>query len=70
MVELIDVHRHFGDNYVLRGVNLRIFPGKITVLIGGSGSGKSVIVKHIMGLFKPDSGAIRVFDKDTLQKGK
>jgi ABC-type transporter Mla maintaining outer membrane lipid asymmetry ATPase subunit MlaF len=61
VVELIDVHKSFGDNHVLRGVSLKIYPGRITVLIGGSGSGKSVIVKHIMGLFKPDSGEIRVF---------
>jgi ABC-type transporter Mla maintaining outer membrane lipid asymmetry ATPase subunit MlaF len=64
VVELVDVHKHFGDNYVLRGVNLKIYPNKITVLIGASGSGKSVIVKHIMGLFKPDIGQIRVFGDD------
>jgi|GEM_PF-11394 len=64
LVELIDVHKHFGTNYVLRGVNLKIYPGKISVLIGGSGSGKSVIIKHIMGLFRPDSGVVRVFDTD------
>lgn len=64
VVELVEVHKTFGDNHVLRGVNLQIPPGKITVLIGGSGSGKSVIVRHIMGLFKPDSGEVRVFGKD------
>ena len=49
---------------MLKGVNLKIYPNKITVLIGGSGSGKSVIVKHIMGLFKPTSGEVRVFGQD------
>ena len=63
-MQLKNVHKHFGDNYVLKGVNLDIYPGKITVLIGGSGSGKSVIVKHIMGLFKPDSGDICVFGQE------
>ncbi len=64
VVELVDVHKKFGDNHVLRGVNLIIPRGKITVLIGASGSGKSVIVRHIMGLFKPNSGEVRVFGED------
>ena len=64
VVELIGVNKHFGGKHVLRGINLPIYPRRITVLIGASGSGKSVIIKHIMGLFKPDSGQIRVFGKD------
>ena len=67
IVELVGVHKSFGDNYVLRGVDLKIPIGGITVLIGGSGSGKSVIIKHIMGLFKPDRGEIRVFGEDIAQ---
>jgi ABC-type transporter Mla maintaining outer membrane lipid asymmetry ATPase subunit MlaF len=61
VVELVDVYKKFCGKEVLRGVNLAIYPGKTTVLIGASGSGKSVIIKHIMGLFKPTSGEIRVF---------
>jgi ABC-type transporter Mla maintaining outer membrane lipid asymmetry ATPase subunit MlaF len=64
VVELVELNKHFGDHHVLKGVNLRIFKGNITVLIGGSGSGKSVIVKHIMGLFKPTSGEVRVFGQN------
>lgn len=64
VVELVDVHKHFGTKHVLKGVNLAIYPKRITVLIGSSGSGKSVIIKHIMGLFKPDSGEIRVFGQN------
>ena len=64
VVELIGVHKQFGGKPVLTGVDLEIYPGRITVLIGASGSGKSVIIKHIMGLFKPDSGQIRVFGED------
>ena len=64
VVELVDIHKYFGGKHVLRGIDLPIYPGRITVLIGASGSGKSVIIKHIMGLFKPDSGQIRVFGKD------
>ena len=63
-IELVNVHKTFGGKHVLRGVNLPIYPKRTTVLIGSSGSGKSVIIKHIMGLFKPDSGEIRVFGKD------
>jgi ABC-type transporter Mla maintaining outer membrane lipid asymmetry ATPase subunit MlaF len=64
VVELVGVHKQFGGKPVLTGVDLPIYPGRITVLIGASGSGKSVIIKHIMGLFKPDSGQIRVFGED------
>lgn len=63
-VELIGVHKSFGGKHVLRGIDLAIYPKKTTVLIGASGSGKSVIIKHIMGLFKPTSGHIKVFDQD------
>ncbi len=64
VVELVDVYKRFGDKDVLLGVNLKIFPRRTTVIIGASGSGKSVIIKHIMGLFKPDRGRILVFDDD------
>jgi ABC-type transporter Mla maintaining outer membrane lipid asymmetry ATPase subunit MlaF len=64
VVELVGVHKSFGGKTVLRGIDLPIYPRRITVLIGASGSGKSVIIKHIMGLFKPDSGQIRVFGDD------
>ena len=63
-VELIGVTKTFGGKHVLRGIDLAIYPHRTTVLIGASGSGKSVIIKHIMGLFKPDSGQIKVFGKD------
>jgi len=64
VVELVDVHKRFGDKDVLRGVDLKIYPRRTTVIIGASGSGKSVIIKHIMGLFKPERGQIRVFGDD------
>ena len=64
VVELLGVHKFFGTKHVLRGVDLPIYPGRITVLIGASGSGKSVIIKHIMGLIKPTQGEIRVFGQD------
>jgi ABC-type transporter Mla maintaining outer membrane lipid asymmetry ATPase subunit MlaF len=64
IVELVNVDKVFGEKHVLRGVNLPIYPKKITVLIGASGSGKSVIIKHILGLFQPTSGQIKVFGED------
>ncbi len=64
VVELVGVHKYFGGKHVLRGVDLAIYPKRTTVLIGSSGSGKSVIIKHIMGLFKPTSGEIRVMGEN------
>ena len=63
-VELVGVYKSFNGKEVLRGVDLPIYPHRTTVIIGASGSGKSVIIKHIMGLFKPDRGEIRVLGKD------
>lgn len=64
VIELVDVHKRFGDKHVLRGVDLAIYPHRITALIGSSGSGKSVLVRQIMGLLHPDRGRILVFDRD------
>lgn len=64
MIDLRDVHKAFGDNHVLRGVNLRVETGTSLVIIGGSGTGKSVALKCILGLIKPDSGMITLDDRD------
>jgi phospholipid/cholesterol/gamma-HCH transport system ATP-binding protein len=60
MIELIDLYKNFGDNQVLRGASLKIDRGESMVIIGCSGSGKSVIMKHIIGLLKPDKGKVLV----------
>ena len=65
LIELIDVKKRFGDNFVMDGVDLSIFEGEITAIIGKSGTGKSVLLKHIIGLMHPDSGAILFDGKDT-----
>lgn len=57
-IELRDVYKRFGENTVLGGVNLTIPKGEITAVIGKSGSGKSVLLKHIIGLMSPDAGSI------------
>ena len=65
MIEIRDVHKSFGDNHVLRGVNLQVPEGATTVIIGASGSGKSVLVKHMIGLLRPDEGQVIVEGEDT-----
>ncbi|MEM6897487.1 MAG: ATP-binding cassette domain-containing protein, partial [Pseudomonadota bacterium] len=60
MIELSDVKKSFGSNHVLRGVDLKVERGKSCVIIGGSGTGKSVALKCILGLVTPDAGTIRV----------
>ncbi len=67
MIELSDIHKSFGENDVLRGVNLSIDRGESLVVIGGSGSGKSVLLKHIIGLLKPDKGKVAVDSIDLSQ---
>ena len=59
-IKIIDLHKNFGSQKVLDGINLEIEKGKITVIIGKSGGGKSVLLKHMIGLLKPDSGEIWV----------
>ena len=60
MIEVRDLWKSFGGNQVLKGVNLKVWPGTTAVILGGSGSGKTVLMKHIMGLFKPDRGEVIV----------
>jgi phospholipid/cholesterol/gamma-HCH transport system ATP-binding protein len=55
-----DVHKHFGPKVVLDGVNLAVAPRESLVIIGGSGTGKSVTLKCVLGILKPDSGTILV----------
>ncbi|MGB0589144.1 MAG: ABC transporter ATP-binding protein [Myxococcota bacterium] len=64
VVEVTDLCKSFGPHDVLKGVSLQIPKNKITVIIGGSGSGKSVIMKHIIGLLQPNSGSVSVFGQD------
>ena len=59
-IELTDVHRAFGQNEVLRGLDLDVQDGETLSIIGFSGAGKSVILKHMVGLIRPDSGTVLV----------
>ncbi|MGA1825873.1 MAG: ABC transporter ATP-binding protein [bacterium] len=62
MIEIQDVYKRFRDHKVLQGVNLHIKEGESMVVIGGSGTGKSVLLKNIIGLLKPDKGKV-IIDK-------
>ena len=60
MIEITDLHKRFGSLAVLRGVDLEVKKGESMTVIGGSGSGKSVLIKHIIGLLFPDRGRVIV----------
>ena len=64
VIEIRDLKKSFGDNHVLRGFNLRLHKGENLVVMGKSGSGKSVMIKCLVGLIKPDSGYISVLGKE------
>lgn len=64
MIEIKNLKKSFGDKPVLRGVNLVIEEGKTNVIIGASGCGKSVMLKHIVGLLRPDEGSILIDGED------
>ena len=62
MIRIVDLYKSFGGNRVLQGVNLEVERGETLVIIGQSGSGKSILIKHLIGLITPDKGEIFVDD--------
>jgi phospholipid/cholesterol/gamma-HCH transport system ATP-binding protein len=67
MIQVIDVHRSFGSQQVLRGINLRVQKGEILAIIGRSGSGKTVLLRLIIGLVRPNRGQILIEGTDITQ---
>jgi phospholipid/cholesterol/gamma-HCH transport system ATP-binding protein len=67
MIQAVDVHRSFGKQEVLKGVNLRIPQGEILVIIGQSGSGKSVMLRLLIGLLRPNRGQVIIEGTDITQ---
>jgi len=63
-IQIRGLQKHFGSQHVLRGIDLDLERGKTNIIIGGSGQGKSVLMKHLMGLLQPDSGHIYVDGED------
>ena len=60
MIEIQGLYKRFGGKEVLKGLDLTIQDGETVVIIGGSGCGKSVLLKHIMGLMEPEQGSIKI----------
>jgi phospholipid/cholesterol/gamma-HCH transport system ATP-binding protein len=67
MIQLIDVYKSFGSKHVLSGFTLEVHEGETMVIIGFSGTGKSVAIKHIVGLLEPDSGQVIVDGLDVVK---
>lgn len=65
LIQFVDVQKSFEDNHVLSGVNFKIYEGEVTAIIGKSGCGKSVLLKHIIGLMEQDHGHIFFQGRDT-----
>src|SRR5690554_176192 len=70
VLQLKDIKKSFGDNHVLKGFSMELYEGENLVIMGKSGSGKSVMVKCIVGLLQPDSGNIRIKDRDITTMGQ
>jgi len=69
-IELVDVERSFGRQKVLNKINLAVREGTTTVIVGPSGQGKSVVLKHMLGLLQPDRGRVLVYGKDLARMRK
>jgi phospholipid/cholesterol/gamma-HCH transport system ATP-binding protein len=69
MIQIVDLHKSFGSNEVLSGITLDVPAGSTLVILGGSGSGKTVLMKHMIGLLKPDSGRVIVDGEDIVPLG-
>ena len=63
MIKIINLHKNFGDKIILNGINVEIQKGESVAIIGKSGTGKSVLLKHILGLIQPDSGKLYLNNK-------
>jgi phospholipid/cholesterol/gamma-HCH transport system ATP-binding protein len=70
MIKVVDLRKTFGNQEVLKGINLDLETGKITTIIGGSGSGKTVLLKHLNALLLPERGNVQVDGKDITKLGE
>jgi phospholipid/cholesterol/gamma-HCH transport system ATP-binding protein len=64
VISINKLYKSFGENHVLQGIDLELYKGENLVVLGRSGTGKSVLIKIIVGLLKPDSGIVKVFGKE------
>jgi phospholipid/cholesterol/gamma-HCH transport system ATP-binding protein len=70
MIEILGLHKAFGAHEVLSGIDLQVPAGSTCVILGGSGSGKTVLMKHMIGLLKPNSGKVIVDGEDIVPMGE
>lgn len=70
VISISKLHKSFDENHVLQGIDLEVHKGENLVVLGRSGTGKSVLIKIIVGLLKPDSGVVKVFDKEVARLDK
>ncbi|SEK81169.1 phospholipid/cholesterol/gamma-HCH transport system ATP-binding protein [Stigmatella aurantiaca] len=70
MIQVIELHKTFGEYKVLTGINVTVPEGSTCVILGGSGSGKTVLMKHMIGLLKPDSGQVIIDGEDIVPLGE
>lgn len=70
IIEISNLHKKFGDNEVLKGITLTVYKGENLVILGRSGSGKSVAIKCLVGLVEADEGEIKVFNTDITKLNK
>jgi phospholipid/cholesterol/gamma-HCH transport system ATP-binding protein len=68
LIQFENIFKTFGANHVLQGVTLSIYKGEVTTIIGKSGVGKSVLLKHIIGLLYPDAGEIFLYGRPLSKK--
>jgi len=64
VISISKLYKSFGENHVLQGIDLELYRGENLVVLGRSGTGKSVLIKIVVGLLKPDSGIVKVFGKE------
>ncbi|WNG31708.1 ABC transporter ATP-binding protein [Cystobacter fuscus] len=69
MIDIRGLHKSFGPSKVLTGIDLAVPEGSTCVILGGSGSGKTVLMKHMIGLLKPDAGEVLIDDEDIVPLG-
>ncbi|MDP5172547.1 MAG: ATP-binding cassette domain-containing protein [Bacteroidia bacterium] len=70
VIEVVDLSKSFGDLHVLKGANLEVIQGENLAVLGKSGSGKSVLIKLMVGLLKPDQGSIRILGQEVSTLGR
>ena len=70
IIDIRDVYKKFGQRHILNGASLQIYKGETMVIMGGSGCGKSTMLRHMIGAIRPDKGSVHVMGKDIANMGE